>query len=88
MSVFDQVYEASIESEVQDLTEDVQLTRELLRFANLQIRSKAKTLEDLARVLFRDSVPVEFLRSITRDDRTSMLMGMGMLATLQPVFFP
>jgi|JI6StandDraft_1071083.scaffolds.fasta_scaffold03877_3 hypothetical protein len=88
MSVFDQVYEASIESEIQDLTEDVQLTRELLRFANLQIRSKAKTLEDLARVLFRDSVPVEFLRSITRDDRTSMLMGMGMLATLQPVFFP
>ena len=87
MSVFDQVYEASIESEVQDLTEDVQLTRELLRFANLQIRSKAKTLEDLARVLFRDSVPVEFLRSITRDDRTSMLMGMGMLATLQPVLF-
>jgi hypothetical protein len=87
MSVFDEVFVAPNYSESEELSEDIPLTRELLRFANVQLGTRCRSLEEFVSALFGDSVSADCLRYVTRVDRAELLLSMGMLAVLKPLFF-
>lgn len=86
MSVFNQVLVAE-DLELGDLSEDIPLTKELVRFASVHLGARARTLEDLMELLFGEPIAKDCLRCITRRDRTEVLLGLGMLSVLKPIFF-
>ncbi len=87
MCVFEEVLLAEDSSEAEDLSEDVALTRELARFANFQLGSRARTLEDLVKALFGDSARADCIRCMTRPDRAGVLLTLGVLTVLKGAFF-
>jgi hypothetical protein len=56
MSVFEAVLVEPDYSEAEDMSEDLALTKEFVRFANLHMGTKYRTFDDTCRHLFTDDI--------------------------------